>query len=118
MADTFDGFPISRDFSTVQDADWSRTFTYKIDGVAVNLTGYSAEMVVFDDYENKVASVTSPSGIALGGSAGTITPTIGHAVTDALTAGSYRYVLWLVNGSGARTAFSTGRFNIAKGVSA
>jgi hypothetical protein len=118
MTDTFDGFPISRDFNTIQDADWSRTFTYTIGGSPVNLTGYSAEFVIFDDHENKLVSATSPSGVVLGGAAGTITPKITNGQTDAITAGSYRYVLWIIDGSGERTPFSAGRFNIARGVSA
>lgn len=119
MADTFDEFPIVRDFATVQDADWSKTFTYKIDGTPVNLTGYTAELVIFDDYENKLGtSTTSNGGITLGGAAGTITVTVSRTITNSLTASSYRYTLWLINGAGKRTPFSVGRFNIRKGVSA
>lgn len=119
MADIFDEFPIVRDFTTVQDADWSKTFTYKIDGTAVNLTGYTAELVIFDDYENtKATSTTSNGGITLGGAAGTITATLDNAITNALPASNYHYTLWLINASGKRTAFSVGRFSVRKGVSA
>lgn len=118
MADVFDDFPILRSFDVVQDQDWSRTFTYKVDSVAVNLTGWSAEFVVFDDVEKVYATSTSPTGVVLGGSAGTITPTVTAAVTDTLTASSYHYVLWLINGSGSRLPFARGRFNVVRGVSA
>jgi hypothetical protein len=118
MADTFDDFPIIRSFDVVQDQDWSRTFTYKVGGAPVNLTGYSAEFVIFDDYEKVYTTAVSPSGVVLGGSAGTITPTISAAVTDSLNAASYHCLLWLIDGSGKRLPFLRGRWNLAQGVSA
>lgn len=118
MATTFDEFPIVRDFETLQDADWSRTFTYKIDGTPVNLTGYSAELVVFDEYENAKITITTPTNIVLGGAAGTITPKISNTATNALTPGAYRFNLFLVEPDGDRLPFLVGRFTIRKAVSA
>ena len=118
MAETFVNFPIVRAFDVIQDQDWSQQFTYKIDGQPVNLGQYSAEFVVFDDYEITVATATSPTGVVLGGAAGTITPKLTAAVTDTLSAASFHYILWLIDGTGSRLPFARGRFNVSKGVSA
>lgn len=112
MADTFDGFPILRDFNFVPGEDWSRTFTYKTSGMPVDLTGWTGKFIIFDDYENIVANVSS---VTLT-SAGLITPIISHAVTSTLDAKAYRYILWIVDGSANRTPFSSGAFNGRKAI--
>lgn len=118
MATTFDDFPIELSINVVQDQDWSKQFTYKINNVAVNLTGYSAEFLVFDDFEHTYITRTSPTGVTLGGSAGTITPNVPNDLINALKPSSYQFVLWLIDGSGNRLPFAIGRWNVRKAVSA
>jgi hypothetical protein len=70
-----------------QGATFTRTITWKDStGAAVNLTGYTARMQIRERVDSATAlvSLTQASGIALGGSAGTITLTITSALTDAL----------------------------------
>lgn len=119
MADTFDDFPITRNFEAIQHGDWFRvTLTYKVSGSPVNLTSYTAEMVIFDDAGNTLATSTSPSGIVLGGAAGTINPRITDVQTAAMPVGIHNYNLWLIDGSGNRLAFSVGKFAVRKGLTA
>ena len=70
-----------------QGATFTRTITWKDStGAAVNLTGYTARMQIRERVDSATAlvSLTQASGIALGGSDGTITLTITSALTDAL----------------------------------
>jgi hypothetical protein len=116
MADTFDEFPIVRDYVAVQHSDWAKTFTYKIDGVAVNLTGYTAEMTVWDDAGNVLTNIDTTAGIVLGGALGTIAPTIGHAALAAMPYGAHNYTLWLISSGGLRTPFMAGKFSVRRAV--
>ena len=59
---------------------------------------------------------TENGGIALGGSAGTITLTISAAATAALTAASGCYDLELVSGSGLVTRLLQGRVVVSREV--
>jgi hypothetical protein len=84
-----------------QGATYDQTFTWRVSGSPVNLTGYSARMqfrsassspsVVFD--------VLTDGTFTLGGAAGTIRVQITAAKTALLNAGSYVYDLELVNGA-------------------
>jgi hypothetical protein len=85
-----------------QGATWSITFTYKnTDGTPINLTGYSAALQLRTSYDAASAalSLTSGSGIVLGGTAGTIAVTATATQTGALTAGEYVYDLELTSSS-------------------
>jgi len=119
MATTFDDFPIELSINVVQDQDWSKQFTYKINNSAVNLNNYSAEFLIFDDFEKIYITRTSAaSGVALGGAAGTITPSVPNDLINALKPASYQFILWLINPSGDRLPFAVGRWNVRKAVSA
>ena len=91
---------------------YDRTFTYKINGSAVNLTGYSATMNV-----RKVAgstailTLTNGSGITLGGALGTVTIALTPAQTDAFAAGEYYYDVELSSG-GNDIDFLEGSFKV------
>lgn len=85
-----------------QGSTWSVTLTYKdANGAAINLSGYTAAMQVRASHaaSTTVLSLTSGSGITLGGAAGTITITASAATTAAIEAGTYVYDLELTTGS-------------------
>ena len=89
-------------FEIEQGATFSRTFTWKDDaGVAINITGYTARLQIRTAFESSstILSLTSSSGITLGGSAGTIVVSVSATDTAALDPGSYVYDLELVNGA-------------------
>jgi hypothetical protein len=102
-----------------QGATYSQVITYKDNGVAVNLTGYTARMQVRATLESAstlVELTTANSRIALGGTAGTITLTISATDTAALTAGRGVYDLELVSGSGIVTRLLQGVATISRNV--
>jgi len=102
-----------------QGATYSQVITYKDNGVAVNLTGYTARMQVRATLESAstlVELTTANSRIALGGAAGTITLTIAAADTAALTSGRGVYDLELVSGSGIVTRLLQGVATISRNV--
>lgn len=83
-----------------QGATFTQRLTWKVDGVAVNLTGYTARMKVRERLnEPAIISLTTGSGIVLGGAAGTVDITISAANTALLNYGKYIYDLELVNGA-------------------
>ena len=93
------------DFEAGQGETFDRTVTWKIADVPVNLTGYTARMQVRKTIRSTatVVSLTSSSGLTLGGSAGTIQIVISATATAALTAGKYVYDLELVSAGGVVT---------------
>lgn len=113
---TFDDFPIVLNFDVVQHSDWTKTLTYNVNGTPFNLTGYGAEMTVWNDSGVKLITLTQSSGIALGGSAGTITLTIDDATLTAIAYGAHNFDLWLIDGSGNRRIFAVGKFNVRRAV--
>jgi hypothetical protein len=81
-------------------ATWDKTFTWTLNGTAVNWTGYTAKLQVKEFLNSdSVLTLTSGSGITLGGSAGTIALVMSSALTGAVTPGSYLYDLEVTNGS-------------------
>lgn len=81
-------------------ATWSRTFTWSIDGTAVNWTGYTAKLQVKEHLNSTaVVTLTNGNGITLGGSAGTVQIDFTATQTGAVTAGQYIYDLELTSGS-------------------
>jgi hypothetical protein len=80
-------------------ANWDKTLQVTIDGTPVNWTGYSARMQV-KQYESSAAvlTLTSGSGITLGGSAGTIALSMTAAQTNILP-GRYMFDLELTVGT-------------------
>lgn len=98
-----------------QGATYSETFTIKINDVAVNLTGYTAAMQVRRSHEDTTAilTLTSGSGITLGGAAGTITLTIAYADTEDLIAGQYLYDLEITSSGGTKDRLLQGTFTVS-----
>lgn len=93
--------PGTYNLTVYQGADFDRTFTVSQGGSALNLTGYTSAMQVREaaDSTAYLLSLTSGSGITLGGTAGTIAVAITSAQSSALSAGSYAYDLELIAGS-------------------
>jgi tRNA threonylcarbamoyladenosine modification (KEOPS) complex Pcc1 subunit len=102
-----------------QGATFSESMVYKDQGVAINLTGYTARMQVRSTLESATTVVeltTANDRIALGGTAGTITLTISATDTAGLTAGRGVYDLELVSGSGIVTRLLQGVATISRNV--
>lgn len=100
-----------------QGASFDYSLTWQTGGAAVNLTGYSARMQVRDTHDGSTAivSLTSGSGITLGGTAGTILLAMNATTTAALDgtpSGQYVYDLELESGAGYVTRLVEGMFTI------
>ena len=93
--------PGTYNLTVYQGANFDRTFTVTQGGSALNLTGYTSAMQIREaaDSTADLLSLTSGSGITLGGTAGTIAVAITSAQSSALSAGSYAYDLELIAGS-------------------
>ena len=96
-----------------QGATFSRIVTWKNSaGVLVNLTGYTAEMQIRENYDSTSPALTlstSNGRISLGGAAGTITLTVQASAMN-FDAGRYVHDLELTSGSGAVTRLTMGSF--------
>lgn len=94
--------------------DYSLTWTTTAGTVTtpVDLTNYSARMQVREEYASgsAVLSLTSGSGITLGGTAGTILLEASSTATAALVSGQYLYDLELVSAAGYVTRLVEGVF--------
>lgn len=105
------------DLEIKQGATLSLTATWKDStGTAVNLTGYTARMQVRSTYDatSTILSLTSGSGITLGGAAGTIAITASATTTAALTAPwSGVWDLELVSGGGEVTRLLEGAATVS-----
>lgn len=104
--------PGKHNLTCPQGATFQRTLTYRIDGVAVNLTSYSARMQVRQNAfaQSTVVSLTSGNGITLGGAAGTITIAISATSTSSIPAGAYVYDLEIESAGGEVTRLLEGKF--------
>ena len=94
-------YPIKID----QGGTWNLSLTYKINSTPVNLTGFTASMMVRKNYTdaNPILTLTTENGgIVLGGSAGTINITASATATAAMPPGSGVYDLELYTGSEVR----------------
>jgi hypothetical protein len=96
-----------------QGATFDRTFTLTVGGTAQNLTGYTAAMQVRESINatSTLISLTSSSGITLGGSAGTVLVTIPASTTATVLPGIYVYDLELYSGS-VTTRLLQGSFTV------
>lgn len=85
-----------------QGTTFSKQLTYSIEGVPVNLTGYTAKMQVREKHssQNVIISMTTENdGIVLGGSLGTIDLFIDSEDTSSFIAKEYVYDLELISSS-------------------
>jgi len=106
--------PGTYNFTLYQGADFDQTFTVTQGGTALNFTGYSAAMQVREaaDSTATLLSLTSDSGITLGGTAGSVAVVITSAQSSAISSGSYAYDLELISGSNIVTRLLQGSFNV------
>jgi hypothetical protein len=99
-----------------QGATFELRVTWKDpDGVPINLSGYTARMQIRDTYSSAtpLVSITSGSGITLGGTAGTVDLLIPAETTSALNAPlSGVYDLEIVNGGTVVTRLIQGTVTI------
>ena len=95
-----------------QGATFDKTFTITVNGSAMNLTGYTAAMQVRETYDSSstVLSLTSGTGITLGGTAGTIAVLVSSTATTALADGFYSYDLEITSGGGVTDRLLQGKF--------
>ena len=98
-----------------QGTDYAATLTYANSaGTAINITGYTARMQVRRTIgsPDAVLTLTSSSGITLGGAAGTVAIAIPSAALTLVAAGNYKYDLELVSGAGVVTKLISGDFTV------
>ena len=94
-----------------QNADWYLTVTWNdSSNNPINLTGYSAALQFRTSAlaTTTALSLTSGSGITLGGSAGTIAIHATASQTATLSPGSYAYDLEMISGGGVVTRLISG----------
>jgi hypothetical protein len=102
------------DITAEEGATWSEVWTWlDVNGLPVNLTGYSAAM----DWRTPAGGPglsfsTALGNIALGGAQGTITPTASAAQTAALPAGLLLYDLFLTSPGGVVTRLLAGNVKV------
>ena len=99
-----------------QGADWYVTFVYKDSaGTAINLTGYTAAMMVRDTFGDTatVLSLTNSSGITITAATGTLQVRATAAQTRAITAGNYVYDLEITSAGGIVTRLVQGKIVIS-----
>jgi len=104
------------DFTIEQGATFNLLLTWKIDNVAVNLTGYTARLqarVDVEEIETVLSLTTSNGGITLGGALGTISLDQTAVQTTLLPAGTYVYDLELIASNGTVTRLVQGELDIS-----
>jgi hypothetical protein len=105
--------PIPRDTIIEQARDFYLSVTWNNpSGTPINLTGYSAAFSIRQNYgEPVVVSVTSPTGITLGGSAGTIIIHLNQTQT-AIDEGTYVCELVVTSGGNIETSLLKGQIAV------
>jgi cytosine/adenosine deaminase-related metal-dependent hydrolase len=99
-----------------QGASFDYSFAWKIDDVAVNLTGYSARMQVRRSHPSPTSVLTLTTengGITLGGALGTIQVVADADVTAELDAAFYVYDIELESPSEEVYRLLEGKFTIS-----
>ena len=101
-----------------QGGTYQRTFTWTVDAVPVDVSGFAATLTVRTaaTAATVVASVSSGAGITLGGAAGTVAVLIADSVTAAIEPGTYVWDLFLVSGGGETTPLVAGNFVVSAAV--
>jgi hypothetical protein len=102
-------------FLCPQGSTFNKTVTYKVGGVAVNLGGYSSKLQVRETHydPDTIVSLTSGSGITLGGSAGTIGILISASTTAAFAPGNWVYDLEIQSSGGIVDRILEGSFIVS-----
>lgn len=95
-----------------QGSTFTFNFTVKTNGVAWNLTSYTARMQVRPTVESTTTllSLTTGSGITLGGALGTVAITATATQMAAIQSGKHVYDVELVSAGGVVTRIIEGKF--------
>lgn len=106
--------PATLNLVCYQGASFDYSLTWRTNGTAVNLTGYSARMQVRESYDSgtAVVSITSGTGITLGGTAGSIILELTPTTTAGVASGQYVYDLELQTSGGYVTRLLEGNFTV------
>lgn len=101
-------------FVCPQGATFKPILIYKVDNSPVNLTGYTARMQVRESHtsDELIVSLTTDSGITVGGSNGEIEITISASDTSNFTPGDHVYDLEIISAGGEVYRLLEGRFNV------
>lgn len=107
--------PTKYDFELPQGSTWDDVWTLKVAGVPYNLTGCTARLQFRKAPTSPTAalSITSSSGITLGGAAGTVTFNVADTVTSAIDAGIYVYDLEIETSGGVTSRWVYGKVNVS-----
>jgi hypothetical protein len=107
--------PTKYDFELPQGSTWDDVWTLKVAGTPYNLTGCTARLQFRKAPTSPTAalSITSSSGITLGGSAGTVTFNVADTVTAAIDAGIYVYDLEVETAGGVTSRWVYGKVNLS-----
>ena len=108
--------PGQHNFLLPQGATFTEVLTWQDEnGAAINLTGYTARMEAKRRQSPTTTVInltTENGGIALGGSAGTITLTLNATATALLIPGTYDYDLELISSGAIVTRLLQGIVNV------
>jgi hypothetical protein len=109
--------PVSSDFpgfcNFIQGASsrFSKTFTYSVGGVPVDVTGWTARATIRSSSAT-LLTATVGSGITMGGAAGTATVAFTRTQMATVPAGSYSFTLWLIPSVEGEFAFMAGTLTV------
>ena len=106
----YDDFePVIRGYS------WDTSFIYKIGDDPMDLTGYSAEMRIFDSFEDEqpILTLTSTAGEITLGSDGSVVMTMTPQQTESIPSGGKYYIVDLIYPGGSpKYQILVGRFRV------
>lgn len=108
-------YPAKYNIRFFQGDTWTISPIWRINGVLVDVTGYTADMQVRTDVDSATVVVelsTANGRIVTGGTNGTFTLTLTAAQTAALTAGSYVYDLEVTSTTGVVSKILRGSFTV------
>jgi hypothetical protein len=111
--------PGTYNITLYQGATYQQQFTWKDqNNNPINLTGYTARMQIRESHDaaSPFVTLSTGSGITLGGVAGTITLTISDSQTSAMTQSSGVYDIELVSSLGTVTRLLEGNVIISREV--
>ena len=107
--------PTTYNFTLPQGSTWDDVWTLKVAGTPYNLTGCTARLQFRKSPSSPTTalSITSSSGITLGGSAGTITFNVTDTMTSAIDSGIYVYDLEIETAGGVTSRWVEGKVNVS-----